>query len=122
MPYEIINTLKAKSTIRIVGNGGNTHINLSSLAASSSETVSAASIAQVSACTNGIFRIYRGNSSAGVLIMEIPTFGHFVLYEYDISFANSSTSNVFVEHTGTAGTLVLQLAKTATYSTDLGKL
>jgi hypothetical protein len=119
MPFEIINAVRAKSTIRVVGGVANTHINLSALSAQTGETVSSAAIAQVTCSTNGIYRIYRGNSSAGTLIMELCTPANFVLYEYDITFANTSTSNVFIEHTGTAGTLVMQLAKTATYSPAL---
>jgi hypothetical protein len=119
MPFEIINAVRAKSTIRIVGGAANTHINLSSLSAQTEETVTSAAIAQVSCSTNGIYRIYRGNSSAGTLILELCTPANLVLYEYDITFANNATANVFVEHTGTAGTLVMQLAKSATYSPAL---
>ena len=120
MPFEIINAVRAKSTIRVVGGAANTHINLSALSAQTGETVTAAAIAQVSTSTNGIFRIYRGNNAAGTLILELPSAAiNLVLYEYDITFANSATSNVFIEHTGTAGTLVMQLAKTATYTPAL---
>ena len=119
MPFEIINAVRAKSVIRIVGGAANTHINLSTLSAQSDETISAAAIAQVSVSTNGIFRIYRGNNSAGTLILEIATPFNLILYEHDITFANSATSNIFVEHTGTAGTLVMQLAKTASYNPAL---
>ena len=120
MPFEIINAVRAKTTIRVVGGVANTHINLSALSAQTEETVTAAAIAQVSTSTNGIFRIYRGNSAAGTLILELPSASiNLVLYEYDITFANNSTANVFIEHTGTAGTLVMQLAKAATYSPAL---
>ena len=120
MPFEIINAVRAKSTIRVVGGVANTHINLSALSAQTGETVTAAAIAQVSTSTNGIFRIYRGNSGAGTLILELPSAAtNLVFYEYDITLANSATSNVFIEHTGTAGTLVMQLAKTATYTPAL---
>lgn len=119
MPFEIINAVRAKSTIRIVGGVANTHINLSALSAQTEETVTSAAIAQVSCSTNGIYRIYRGNSSAGTLILELCTPANLVLYEYDITFANNATANVFIEHTGTAGTLVMQLAKAATYSPAL---
>jgi hypothetical protein len=120
MPFEIINAVRAKSTIRVVGGVANTHINLSALSAQTGETVSAAAIAQVSTSTNGIFRIYRGNSGASNLILELPSAAtNLVLYEYDITFANNATQNVFIEHTGTAGTLVMQLAKTATYTPAL---
>lgn len=120
MPFEIINAVRAKSTIRVVGGVANTHINLSALSAQTEETVTAAAIAQVSTSTNGIFRIYRGNSGAGTLILELPSAAtNLVFYEYDITLANNATSNVFIEHTGTAGTLVMQLAKTATYTPAL---
>jgi hypothetical protein len=120
MPFEIINAVRAKSTIRVVGGVANTHINLSALSAQTGETVTAAAIAQVSTSTNGIFRIYRGNSGASNLILELPSAAtNLVLYEYDITFANNATQNVFIEHTGTAGTLVMQLAKTATYTPAL---
>ena len=120
MPFEIINAVRAKSTIRVVGGVANTHINLSALSAQTGETVTAAAIAQVSTSTNGIFRIYRGNSAAGTLILELPSAAtNLVFYEYDITLANSATSNVFIEHTGTAGTLIMQLAKTATYTPAL---
>ena len=120
MPFEIINAVRAKSTIRVVGGVANTHINLSALSAQTGETVSAAAIAQVSTSTNGIFRVYRGNSGAGNLILDLPSAAtNLVFYEYDITLANSATSNVFIEHTGTAGTLIMQLAKTATYTPAL---
>jgi hypothetical protein len=120
MPFEIINAVRAKSTIRVVGGVANTHINLSALSAQTGETVTSAAIAQVSTSTNGIFRIYRGNSGASNLILELPSAAtNLVLYEYDITFANNATQNVFIEHTGTAGTLVMQLAKTATYTPAL---
>ena len=120
MPFEIINAVRAKSTIRVVGGVANTHINLSALSAQTGETVTAAAIAQVSTSTNGIFRVYRGNSGAGTLILELPSAAtNLVFYEYDITLANSATSNVFIEHTGTAGTLIMQLAKTATYTPAL---
>jgi hypothetical protein len=128
MPFEIINAVRAKSTIRIVGGAGNTQINLVNLSANTTiENVTSAAIAQVSTSTNGIFRIYRGTSTTGgatptsnTLILELPSaVTNLVLYEYDITFANSATQNVFIEHTGTAGTLVMQLAKTATYTPAL---
>jgi hypothetical protein len=123
MPFEIINAIRAKSTVRIVGGAANTQINLVNLSANTlTENVTSAAIAQVSCSTNGIYRIYRGNNAAGTLILELCTPANLVLYEYDIVFANNATSNLFVEHTGTAGTLVMQLAKMATYNTDLGQV
>ena len=123
MPSEIINAIRAKSTVRIVGGAANTQINLVNLSANTTtENVTSAAIAQVSCSTNGIYRIYRGNNASGNLILELCTPINLVLYEYDIVFANNATSNLFVEHTGTAGTLVMQLAKNAIYNTDLGQV
>ena len=123
MPFEIINAIRAKSTVRIVGGAANTQINLVNLSANTmTENVISAAIAQVSCSTNGIYRIYRGNNASGNLILELCTPINLVLYEYDIMFANNATSNLFVEHTGTAGTLVMQLAKNATYNIDLGQV
>ena len=127
MPYEITNSLRAKSLVRIVGgltgtSNANTLITLTSLAKDSTETVSAAAVAQASGVTDGVWRVYRGDNTNGVLILELPSFSHYAFYEFDSNIANNSTSNIYVQNSGTVGTLILQFAKTATYSTDLGKL
>jgi hypothetical protein len=119
MAYEIINSLRSKSTIRVTGNTATT-ITLADLSVDANvETVTEASIAQVSSSSDGIWRIYRGDNASGVLIFEIPNYAHFILYEFDVSFANSSTSNVYITNSGTAGTLIMQMAKTATYNPPL---
>jgi Tfp pilus assembly protein FimT len=115
MAHEIINAVRAKSTIRVTGNTA-TLITLSQLSAIESETVTEAAIAQVTSSTDGVWRVYRGDNTSGVLILELANNTNFVLYEYDVSFANSSTSNVYITNSGTAGTLIMQLAKTATYN------
>jgi hypothetical protein len=119
MPYEIVNTLRAKSLVRIVGNTATT-IALSDLAKDNNEVVTAADIAQVTAVSDGIWRIYRGNNTSGELLLELtPSFSHISLYEYDISLANSATANIHITNSGTAGTLIMQVAKTANYTTPL---
>lgn len=119
MEKEILNSVRAKSTIRLVGTG-NTVITLADLSTDTNvETITSAAIAQVSSISNGIWKIYRGDNSSGTLIMEVPNYAHFVLYEFDVTFANSATSNVYVENTGANGTLVMQLAKTSTYNPPL---
>ena len=40
-------------------------------------------------------------------------------YETDIAIANGATSNIYVTNSGTGGTLILQVSKTATFTTDL---
>lgn len=118
MAYEITNSLRAKTFVRIVGNT-DTLITLSNIAKDSTETVSNASIAQASGVTDGVWRIYRGNDASGVLVLELPAFSHYQFYEFDCSVANTSGANVFVTNSGTAGTIILQLSKTATYNPPL---
>lgn len=118
MPYEIVNSLRSKSFVRVIGNTATT-ITLSNLAKDSTEIVSSASITHVSGVTDGIWRVYRGDNTSGVLILELPTFSHFQLQEFDTSIANNSTSNVHITNSGTVGTLILQFSKTATYSPAL---
>jgi|688.fasta_scaffold00188_23 hypothetical protein len=118
MPHEIVNTIRAKSLVRIVGNSA-TLITLSDLAKDSRENVQQAMIAQASGVTDGVWRIYRGNNASGEKLLELPSFSHFVFYEFDASLANSSTSNVYITNSGTVGTLILQLAKVAKYDPPL---
>lgn len=118
MAYEIVNSLKAKSLVRIVGNTATT-ITLSELAKNNSETVLSASVAQASGVTDGVWRIYRGDSTSGELLLELPAFSHYQFYEFDCSLANNATSNIHVTNSGTCGTMILQLAKTATYDPPL---
>jgi hypothetical protein len=122
MPYEIVNSLRSKSLVRVVGNTATT-IALSALAKDATETVTGAAVAQVTAVSDGIWRVYRGDNTSGLLLLELtPSFSLLSFYEFDISLANSATSNIHVTNSGSAGTLVIQLAKTATYSTDTGTL
>ncbi len=118
MSHEIVNTLRAKSLVRIVGNTA-TLITLSNLAKDSRETVQQAVIAQASGVTDGVWRIYRGNDATGEKVLELPSFSNFVFYDLDTSLANTSTANVYVTNSGTVGTLILQLGKIATYSPAL---
>jgi len=115
MPYEISNSLRTKSTIRIVGTG-NTRVNLSQLVASSAETVQSADIAQVSGVTDGTWKVYRGNDATGVLVLELPAFSHFIFSDIDTSLSNNSTSNVFVTNSGNVGTLMIQMSKSSTFN------
>lgn len=119
MAYEIVNTLRSRSVLRVTGNTA-TRINLSQLSVNTQiETVETASINHVISSTDGIWRVYRGNDATGTLILELFDGTDLPLNTYDISFANSSTSNIYVTNSGTGGTLVLSLTKQASYNPPL---
>jgi hypothetical protein len=120
---DITNSLRSRSIIRVVNTAANdnTVITLASLSANSAlEIVSQAAITQViSTSNNGRWKIYRGNDASGVLIMTVGDGADFPLSQYDIAIANTPTANIFVTNTGADGTLILQVTKTATYTTGL---
>lgn len=119
MAHEIVNTLRSKTTIRIVGNTA-TSIALSELSANPSvETIESASITHVIGSTDGKWNIYRGNDTSGVLVLTIYGSADFPLSQHDIVVANSSASNIYVTNSGTGGTLILQVSKSATYNPAL---
>lgn len=70
MPYEIVNNKRSKSVVRVVGNTA-TPINLSTLSAASDETVTAASITHVTSQSDGAWKIYRGDNTSGVLVLDL---------------------------------------------------
>lgn len=119
MAHEIVHTQRSKTLVRVVGNTTGTLITLADLSASPEETVKKAVIAQASAVSDGTWKIYRGDSDAGTLILELPQYAHFIFYEFDVTIANSSTSNVFITNTGSVGTLILQLGKDSIYNPPL---
>ncbi len=120
---DITNSLRSRSVVRVVNTAANdnTIITLGSLSANSSlETVTHAAITQVIATSNtGRWKIYRGNDASGVLIMTVGDGADFPLSQYDIAIANTPTANIYVTNTGADGTLILQVTKTATYSSGL---
>ena len=119
MPYEIVNSKRSKSVITVTGNTA-TRINLSQLSTNTStETVTAASIATAISTTDGTWNIYRGNDNTGTLVLQLVGNNHLPLTQGDISIANTPTANIYVTNSGTAGTLIIQLSKVATFTTDL---
>jgi len=119
MAYEIINTLRSKSTIRVTGNTS-TRINISQLSADvNTETVISATISHIITTSDGAWNVYRGDSNSGILIMQMFGTLDYPLSENDIVMANSATSNIFVENTGTGGTLILVTSKSTEYPTPL---
>jgi len=122
MAYEIINTLRSRTVIRVTGNTA-TRINLTQLSANSSlETVNSASLTHVITTTDGKWVIYRGNDASGPVLLSLFAQNDLQFSVYDVSFANGATSNIYVTNSGTDGSLIMQFSKVATYSTDVGLL
>lgn len=120
MPQEINNTLRSKSTIRVIGNTS-TLVTLAQLSSNTQlETVTAASIAHVSVNGDSTWRVYRGNDQTGTLVLELNKNHTINLEDMGIgAIANSATSNVYITNDGTGGTLLMVMSKTATYNKDL---
>jgi hypothetical protein len=119
MPVEIINSLRTRSIIRVTGTGATT-ITLANLSVGANETVSNAAIGHIISSTDstGAWTIKRGGSS-GTVIAVLYGSNDIPLTQYDIALANSSGSDIYVSNSGTDGTLILSLTKTATYTTPL---
>jgi hypothetical protein len=118
MSLDISNSLRSKSTIRLTGNTA-TRINLSQLSASVNETVTAAVISQVYTSSDGTWRVYRGNDATGQLVLELYQSVALPLTQFDIVVSSNSTSNLYCTNSGTSGTLILSLSKTASYTNDV---
>ena len=118
MPYEVINNKRSKSVIRIVGNTA-TNVTLAGLSTGADESVTNAAISGIHSSTDGAWRIYRGNSTAGVLVLELFGENSLPLAQHDIVVANTGTSNLHITNSGTGGTLILSVNKTAAYSPAL---
>jgi len=118
MAYEIINNKRSKSVIRITGNT-NTTITLSNLSAGSDETITSAAITGIHTSTDGKWSVYRGDSAAGVLVLELFGENSLQLTQFDVAVSNTKTSNLFFTNSGTGGTLILTVNKEANYSPAL---
>ena len=122
MALDIANTIRSRSIITLTGNTA-TRINLSQLSSNTSlETVTAASISSAFSSSDGTWNVYRGNDATGTLTLQLTGQNYLPLVQSDISLANNSSSNVYITNTGTVGTLILQLSKTASYSSNLDNI
>jgi hypothetical protein len=117
MSYDIVNNKRSKSVIRVVGNTATT-ISLANLSSAADETVTNASITHVMSQSDGAWKVYRGNDETGELVLDLTGAGNcdWPLSQYDISIANSSSSNIHITNSGTGGTIILVVSKVATYS------
>jgi len=110
MAYEIINTQRSTSIIRVVDAGAAT-IALADLSANANETINSANIKRVTWSTNGNITIVRNS----VPILTLHNAGSMLLDDFNYSIANNSTQSIVVTIT-TGGSLVMEVSKAATYT------
>jgi hypothetical protein len=119
MPTTITNSKRSKSVIRITGNTA-TRVNLNQLSTNTStELVAAAEITHITTSTDGKWIVYRGNDATGEPVLTLFGENDVPFAQYDISIAGANTgANLYFTNSGTDGTLVVVLSKTATYTID----
>ena len=113
MPFELINSIRSPSIIRIEGTGTTT-VALANLSVNANETVTAANIKRINWSTNGNIQIVRNS----VPIASLHGTGEMRLDEYGYSIANNSTSSIVIT-VNAGGTVVLEVSKETTYATAL---
>lgn len=113
MPFELINSIRSPSIIRIEGTGTTT-VALANLSVNANETVTSANIKRINWSTNGNIQIVRNS----VPIASLHGTGEMRLDEYGYSIANNSTSPIVIT-VNTGGTVVLEVSKETTYTTAL---
>jgi len=113
MPFEITNTQRSASIIR-VADVGTTTVFLANLAVDANETVSSANIRRLTWSTNGNIQIIRNS----VPVLMLHNSGTMMLDELNHSVANNNTSNIVIT-INTGGSIVMEVTKSATYATAL---
>jgi hypothetical protein len=113
MPFEITNSLRGSSIIRVEGTGTTT-VALANLSVNANETVTAANIKRLNWSTNGNIQIVRNS----VPIASLHGTGELRCDEFSHSIANNNTQSIVIT-VNTGGTLVLEVSKEATYATPL---
>ena len=119
MPTTITNSKRSKSVICITGNTS-VRINLNQLSTNTTtELVSAAEISHITTSTDGKWIVYRGNDATGEPVLSLFGDNDLPFSQYDVSIGGANTTaNLFFTNSGTDGTLIVVLSKTATYTID----
>ena len=119
MPTTITNSKRSKSVIRITGNTA-TRVNLNQLSTNTTtELVANAEITHVTSSTDGKWIVYRGNDATGEKVLSLFGENDVPFAQYDVSIAGANTgANLYFTNSGTDGTILIILSKTATYTID----
>jgi hypothetical protein len=113
MAFEITNTQRSASIIRVV-DVGTTTVSLANLAFDANETVSSANIRRLTWSTNGNIQIIRNS----VPVLMLHNSGTMMIDELNHSVANNSGSSIVIT-INTGGSMVMEVTKVATYATAL---
>jgi len=113
MAYEITNTTRGSSIIRVVDTGTVT-VNIANLSIDANEIVSNASIKRVMWSTNGAITIARNS----IPVLQLHGQGDMVLPELGHTLANTNTGTIVIT-IATGGTAIIEVSKTASYTTEL---
>ena len=113
MAFEITNSLRSASIIRVV-DAGTANVTLAQLAKDANETVTSATIKRVMWSTNGSISITRD----GVPILALHGQGDLKPSESGHVIANNSTANIAVTIV-TGGSAIIEVSKETTYTTPL---
>ena len=113
MAYEITNTLRGSSIIRVVDAGTYT-IPIADLAFDANETVSSASIKKAMWSTGGSISITRNSQP----LLSLHNSGEIRISDFGHTIANNSTSDIVIVVT-TSGSALFEVSKQATYTSPL---
>jgi hypothetical protein len=113
MPFEITNTQRSASIIR-VADVGTTTVSLANLSVDANETVTSANIRRLTWSTNGNIQIIRNS----VPVLMLHNSGTMLLDELNHSVANNNGSSIVIT-INTGGSMVMEVTKVATYATAL---
>jgi hypothetical protein len=120
MPLQITNKIRSTSLIRVVegSTSGNTitaNIALTDLATSNAENVLSASIKGVIWSTDGSVDITRD----GEVVLSLHGSGEMRLDDFAYSISKNSNANIEITSANTTGTVIVEVAKDATYTPPL---
>lgn len=115
MAYEIQNTLRGKSVIRVVG-ADTISLNMNAFSMNTStETVTSVKLAHVMWSTNNNIIVARNSNT----VLSLYNSGDMNLLAAGMLVSNTSTGNVDITITGD-GTCIIECTKEATYNPKLG--